>query len=76
MHGNAALTISSSTFTLCYTSGKVSAWLGVMVHGAVKVGDAMRVHTYLWWFLQSSPSTPVDVHGQHLHAQRHCIVSS
>ena len=38
MFGNAAVVISSSSFTSCYTSGKVSAWLGVMVHGASRVG--------------------------------------
>ena len=39
MLGNAAVSISSSSFTSCYTSGGVSAWLGVIVHGASRVGS-------------------------------------
>ena len=78
MYGNVALSISSSSFTSCYTSAKVSAMLGVMVHGAVRVGchACMRVCMYLWWSLQSSPSPPDELHGRHLHAQRYYIVPS
>ena len=46
MYGNAAVAISGSNFTLCYTSGGVSAWLGVMVHGALRVGDYACMHVY------------------------------
>ena len=43
MYGNVALSISSSSFTSCYTIvGVVSAWLGAMVHGAM-VHGAVRV---------------------------------
>ena len=46
MNGNAALSISSSSFASCYSSGGVSAWLGVMVHGTLRLGaDAcMYIH--------------------------------
>ena len=50
MYGIAALAISSSSFTLCYTIvGVVSAWLGamvhgVMVHGAVRAGGHACMH--------------------------------
>ena len=78
MYGHAAVTISSSGFTMCFTSGGVSAWLGVMVHGALRVGDyaCMHVRMCMWWSLQSSPSAHDEVHGHHLHAQRSCIVPS
>ena len=69
MDGNAAVTISRSSFILCYTSGKVSALLGDMVHGAPRVG--CHAYTYLWWSLQSLHSPPDKVHGHHLHAQPH-----
>ena len=38
VYGYAAVVISSSSFTSCYTSGQVSARLGVIVHGASRVG--------------------------------------
>ena len=44
---NAALSISSSRFTSCYTSGGVSTWLGVMVHAAVRVGDYACMYTHV-----------------------------
>ena len=44
MCGNAAVSISSSSFTSCRANGGVSAWLGVMVHGASRVGG----HAYMY----------------------------
>ena len=44
MNGNAAVAISSSGFTSCDTSGEVSAWLGVMVHGASRAGGHACMH--------------------------------
>ena len=47
MYGIAVLSINSSTFTSCYTSGWVSACLGVIVHGTSRAGDhaCMYVHS-------------------------------